>query len=72
MGDEDKTKEQLIDELTELRRRNAGLRDRIHDFDKRIKELNCMYAIFHLVDDQEISLEEMLRWIVDLIPGAWE
>ncbi len=79
MRDADRTKEQLIDELMELRRRNAEPKqsgaevwDRTRDLDKRIRELNCIYAIFHLVEKREIPLEDLLQWTVDLIPGAWQ
>ncbi len=71
--DADKTREQLIDELAQLRKQNAEYKQsQTQELDKRIKELNCIYAIFHLVERQGIVLEEILQWVVDLTPRAWQ
>ncbi len=71
--DEDKTREQLIDELAQLRKQNAEYKQsQTQKLDKRIKELNCIYAIFQIVERQGIPLEEILQWIVDLTPRAWQ
>ncbi|MGA1875923.1 MAG: PAS domain S-box protein [bacterium] len=40
-----------------------------HDLTERIKELNCLYGISHLVD-KDSSLEEILQGTVDLIPSG--
>ena len=64
MSDIGKTKEQLMYELVELRRRIAELevteaerrqveetlQKRTHDLGERVKELNCLYGISHLVE----------------------
>jgi PAS domain S-box-containing protein len=81
--DEDKAKEQLIDDLvglrqqiagleTERKRMKAALQERAHKLSERIKELNCLYGISNLVEKQGISLEEILQGTVDLIPQAWQ
>ena len=84
MRDDDKTKDQLLNELVEIRRRIAelgasqterkraeeALQKRTHDLDERVKELNCLYAIASLVEKPGISLEEILQGTVDLIPPA--
>ena len=38
---------------------------------ERVKELNCLYSISHLVDRPGISLKDILQGTVDLIPAAW-
>ncbi len=84
MKDEAKTKEQLIDELAEMRRlvgeieaskaeckrTEEALQKRTYDLAERDKELNCLYAISNLVEKPDISLGEILQGIVDLIPPA--
>ena len=84
MKDEAKTKEQLIDELAEMRRlvgeieaskaeckrTEEALQKRTYDLAERVKELNCLYAISNLVEKPDISLGEILQGIVDLIPPA--
>jgi len=43
-----------------------------HDLGERVKELNCLYGISNLAERQGISLEEIIKGILDLIPPAWE
>jgi two-component system NtrC family sensor kinase len=38
---------------------------------ERIKELTCLYGIAQLTAQPEISLEKILRGIVELLPPAW-
>ncbi|NQU63033.1 MAG: response regulator [SAR324 cluster bacterium] len=37
-----------------------------------VKELECFYGISRLVETPEITLDEILQGIVDLIPQAWQ
>ncbi|MFH1673791.1 MAG: GAF domain-containing protein [Pseudomonadota bacterium] len=46
-------------------------RKETHFLNERVKELNCLYGIAKIVEE-EISLEAILRSIVDLIPPAWQ
>ncbi len=41
------------------------------DLGERVKELNCLYAISTLAERQGVSLAEIIKGIVDLIPSAW-
>jgi two-component system NtrC family sensor kinase len=41
------------------------------DLRERVKELTCLYGIARLVAEPGISLEEILRGIVELLPSAW-
>ncbi len=43
-----------------------------HDLVERIKELNCLYGISRLVEKENISLEDILQGVVNLIPPAWQ
>jgi len=86
MKEEEKTKEQLINELVEMRqwvaeleaseterkRAEEALRKHTHDLGERVKELNCLYDISKLVADSSISLQEILQGTVDLIPPTWQ
>jgi hypothetical protein len=53
-------------------RTEETLREKSHDLDERVKELNCLYGISNLVDKPDISLEEILQGAVDLIPPSWQ
>jgi PAS domain S-box-containing protein len=81
-----KTKAQLLEELQGLRSHLAELErleaehheakaaadKHAHDLEARVKELNCLYAISDLRERPNLSLEEMLERIVDLLPSAWQ
>jgi len=48
----------------------SALRERTYDLDRRIKELDCLYGISDLREKPDISLEELLQGVVDLIPSS--
>ena len=86
MKDEDKTREQPLNEIAEPRQRIAELeasasrrneaeeilRKRTRDLGERVKELNCLYGISKLLEKPSISLGQILQGVVDLIPPAWQ
>jgi len=43
-----------------------------HDLVERVKELNCLYGISRLVEQEGISLNILLQGVVNLIPAAWQ
>ena len=58
---------EIIDRRTESR-----LRELTHDLVERIKELNCLYGVSRLVEKENISLDDILQGVVELIPPAWQ
>lgn len=42
------------------------------DLLERNKELNCLYRISKILEDPNISVEEALQSIVELLPSAWQ
>jgi len=50
----------------------SRLRELTHDLVERIKELNCLYGISRLVEQENTSLDDILQGVVDLIPPAWQ
>ncbi|MBN1106069.1 MAG: PAS domain S-box protein, partial [Deltaproteobacteria bacterium] len=48
------------------------VRELTHELGERIKELNCLYAISGLLERPGVSLGEILRQTVNLIPAAWQ
>jgi PAS domain S-box-containing protein len=55
----------MVIDISERKRSEEVLRG-------RVKELNCLYGISHLVEKQGISLEEIIQGTADLIPAAWQ
>jgi signal transduction histidine kinase len=41
------------------------------DLRERIKELTCLYSIARLADQPDLSMEEILQNIVEVLPPAW-
>jgi len=87
MKDEQKTKEQLIEELKVVRLQLATLEKKANRNSKRleeemqqqtyklaerIKELDCLYNMSDLIETPGISLEGILRGTVELLPRAWQ
>ena len=42
------------------------------DLRERIKELNCLYGLARLAEQQSDSIDEMLQGVVELLPAAWQ
>jgi signal transduction histidine kinase len=43
-----------------------------HNLAERVKELNCLYNISRLFENDSLSIEDILRGVVSLIPPAWQ
>ncbi len=59
-------------DITERKKKEAELRKRTHDLSERIKELNCLYGIAHIVEKPGISFEEICQGVVEIIPISWQ
>ena len=57
--------------LAEHGRPDDILKDTITQLTERNKELNCLYAISRIIEQQDLSLEETLQQIVNTLPSAW-
>ena len=69
--DEDKYLHYAID-ITERKQAEDTLRQRTHDLDERVKELDCLYMLSKLVEKPGITIDEILKGTVDIIPSAWQ
>ena len=76
-----KTKAQLLVEIETLQKRIAELqtaeveshyKKQATALSERVKELNCLYSISHLVETPGISLLDILQGCVELLPPAWQ
>lgn len=62
----------VFSDETEKKRAEEELRKRTFDLSERIKELNCLYGISKLVENHDVSQEEMVSTILHLVPEAWQ
>jgi signal transduction histidine kinase len=52
---------------------NGELQKKMHELNERVKELDCLYSITNVRDEnQEATLEELLRGVADVIPPGWQ
>lgn len=58
--DEEQQRKQLEKEREQL----------LHQYQLRIKELDCLYRISKLQENQDLTIEEILDLIVNLLPGS--
>jgi PAS domain S-box-containing protein len=79
MKDSSKTNQELIAEISVLKKRIQELenseaeRKRVEEaLRERNKELNCLYGISALMELPGLSLDEILKRTVMLIPPAWQ
>jgi PAS domain S-box-containing protein len=59
-------------DITERKRAEEALRKKTRDLGERVKELNCLYNISHLLEKPDIALEEILQETVNLVPLSWQ
>jgi PAS domain S-box-containing protein len=62
----------LRQELAERARAEERLREHARALAERVKKLNCLYGMSHLVERPGITLDEVVQGMVDLIPSAWQ
>jgi len=61
-----------IQDVTDIKEIEKALQEKTDTLGERVKELNCLYGIAHLVEKPGISLEEIIQGTVELIPASWQ
>ena len=59
-------------DITDRKLMEKSLQDTAHSLGERVKELNCLYGISNLASHKNITLEEILQGVINLIPPAWQ
>ncbi|MDM8515417.1 two-component regulator propeller domain-containing protein [Desulfobacterales bacterium HSG16] len=54
------------------RRLELQVTEKTNDLRSRVKELNCLYSISHLIEEPGLLLEEIFQGAVDIIPTSWQ
>ena len=62
----------IAEDITDRQHAKEQLQQRTHDLDERVKELNCLYGISHIVEKHGHSMEKTLQGTVELIPPSWQ
>lgn len=59
-------------DITDFRDSERSLKKTVTKLNERVKELDCLYAISKLLEEEHDSLEEVFKGVVDLIPSGWK
>ncbi|NLE30385.1 MAG: response regulator [Phycisphaerae bacterium] len=59
-------------DITERKMAERVLRQHAQYLIKRVKELNCLYSIFGIFEKQDVTIPELIRQIIQVIPAAWQ
>ncbi len=62
----------IMKDITEEKKTEKHLQQRTHDLGERVKELNCLYTISEIQNLADMSIEEIIKEILDVIPTAWQ
>jgi PAS domain S-box-containing protein/putative nucleotidyltransferase with HDIG domain len=60
----------IIRDITERKEKEEALKEKAESIGKRFKELQCLYSISNLVEKPDITLDEIIKGTVSLIPEA--
>ena len=59
-------------DISERKQAEEELQKSMSELDERVKELNCLLEISRLVEKRNLTLDEIIQGIIDLIPPAWQ
>ncbi len=62
---------ETLQDVSERREIQEVLQKNMQNLNERVRELNCLYSISKMVENQNILLEEIFQGTVDLIPPTW-
>lgn len=68
----DKTMEKLRRIESEQKKDQRALEEITHALRERVKELNCLYSISHIVETYGLDLDMILERSAEIIPIAWQ
>ncbi len=66
------TNEQLSHEINERQASQEQNEKLIGDLGERVKEINCLNRINTLIDNEDLSMDEVFRQTVNLLPASWQ
>ena len=52
--------------------KNKHIDNLLQDLKERRKELNCLYQVEELLHNEQATLEELFKAIIDVIPSGWQ
>ena len=62
----------VVVDITEQKQAEEKRELLLRELGERVKELNCLYGLARLVEKPNISLEEILEGLVEIMPPTWQ
>ena len=59
-------------DISEQKRTQAALKAQAEELEERVKELNCLFQLSHVTEDDTLSFDEIFDQAVNLLPPAWK
>lgn len=60
----------LVRSVSEHKRTEESLLKRTDEFEQRAKEINCLFSISRIIENDNLALEDIIKSVVHLIPVA--
>ncbi len=61
----------FLQDITDQKNAEEAVRQKSHDLEVRVRELNCLFKIARLIETSA-STDSLLQAIADVIPSAWQ
>lgn len=62
----------MLESIAEAKHADKALRESEHALRERVKELSCLYGIDEISRKEGITIEEVLKKAIQLIPPSWQ
>jgi PAS domain S-box-containing protein len=62
----------VLTDISKRKQAEETLQQRTHELGERVKELNCLFDLSHLVETCGESIEALLQGVAELLPPAWQ
>jgi PAS domain S-box-containing protein len=67
-----KAYDRLLFQIDERKRAEKALTQKTYDLNERVKEMNCLYSVYGIIEKRDLPIGERLQKIVELIPPAMQ
>lgn len=62
----------IVHDITEQNETQSKLLKKTHELTERVKELNCLFGLSQIAENEGLSINSILKHTINLIPAAWQ
>lgn len=59
-------------DISKQKKTEESQKQLIHEVGERMKELNCLYEVYKIIDNEGTTIPDLLNKIVNIIPPSWQ